>query len=104
MYYRLRLGLNGFSPRSGGGPGPLVSEDRRFLPSPMQGEGLLLLRVPASGQVDLRTRTRREGRCSTSGLRGGRHAVRLPNAQAGTYFYDAVSGDRRFRGRFVLVR
>lgn len=105
VYYRLRLGLNGFSSIQEVDLVHLVSDDHRFLPSPMQGEGLLLLRVPASGQVDLRI-TDSSGRqvFHESGLRGGRHAVRLPNAQAGTYFYDAVSGDRRFRGRFVLVR
>lgn len=105
VHYRLKLGLNGFSSIQSVDLVQLTSEEHRFLPSPMQGEGVLLLRVPASALVDLRISdaSGRQVRWSP-GLRGGRHPVRLPDAPAGTYFYDAVSDGRRFQGRFVLVR
>ena len=105
VYYRLKLGLNGFSSIRSVDLVQLTSEEHRFLPSPMEGEGVLLLRVPASTLVDLRI-VDASGRevLSYSGSRGGRHPVRLPDAPQGTYFYDAVSEGRRFQGRFVLVR
>lgn len=102
MHYRIVFGSQGRSSTKAVSFDQLVRSEQRFFPSPANSTATLLLKVPASAQVDLliadaagRVMLRREG------LVGARHELDLFAFPAGTYNYVAVADGRRFEGRFV---
>jgi hypothetical protein len=102
LYYRLDLGLNGPSSVQRVEFDQLISSEQRFFPSPNDGSGTLLLRVPSNARVDL-TVWSADGRSvlvKRSAI-GQTHEVRLPPGFSGVFIYEAVVGERRFQGRSV---
>lgn len=102
LHYRIVFGSQGRSSTKSVSFDQLVRSEQRFFPSPADASATLLLKVPASAQVDLliadaagRVMLRREG------LVGARHELDLYAFPAGSYSYVAVADGRRFEGRFV---
>lgn len=102
VYYRIKLGLEGFSSVKSVAFTQLTYSDQRFFPSPMRDEATLLLNVPASARVDLLIFDA-AGRIvvTRAGLTGREHRIQLPGARPGIYGYEARAEGRRFLGRFV---
>jgi hypothetical protein len=102
LYYRIKLGNQGFSSVKSVAFTQLTSSDQRFYPSPVQDEATLLLNVPSSAQVDLWVFDA-SGRVvlERTGLAGREHRISLFGEASGLYSYLAVSDGKRFTGTFV---
>jgi len=103
VYYRIELGGNGYSSIRSILLERLFSAEHLFVPSPVSGVGVLLLRVPpetvfsvefwsASGMLQHRVEAR-----------GSRVEVPTDGWEPGTYLYKASTGGQRFVGRFVVL-
>lgn len=104
LYYRIKLGVEGYTSIKMVDFKQLISSQQRFFPSPMLDEATLLLNVPASSQVDLlifdtsgRIVLEREG------LVGREHHIALPGARSGVYSYVVRAEGRVFQGNFVKL-
>ncbi|HRH69772.1 MAG TPA: T9SS type A sorting domain-containing protein [Flavobacteriales bacterium] len=102
VYYRLKLGLDGYSSVKSIVFDQLTASDQRFFPSPMADEATLVLNIPSSSSFDLEIADSR-GRAVflRSAVQGNTIRFTLPGAAAGTYSYRATSGSRVFTGQFV---
>lgn len=102
VYYRIKLGLEGYSSIKSAAFTQITTSEQRFFPTPFRDEATLLLNVPSSARVDLlifdmagRVVWEREG------LVGREHRIQLPGVQAGLYGYVARVEGRTFQGRFM---
>jgi len=104
VYYRLKLGFDGYSSVKQVVYDQLETSDQRFFPSPMLDEATLLLNISTGDQVDVSIHAS-DGKQvrELRNLTGPRITLRLPDLQAGTYTYRAKSGDKFFTGRFVKL-
>lgn len=102
LYYRIRLGNEGYSSIKSVEFIQLTESDLRFFPSPTTGIATLLLNVKASAQVDLLIfDAMGHVVMEQGGLKGREHEIVLPDIPAGMYVYVASSEGKLFRGRFV---
>lgn len=104
VYYRLKLGIDGYSSVQKVEYDQLETSAQRFFPSPVLDAATLLLNVPTGDRVDLLIwgpsgRLIRDRR----NLTGARIALDLSDLPAGVYNYKASSGDKLFSGRFVKL-
>ena len=105
VYYRLRLGLNGFSSVQRIDLQNLVGRPQWLYPIPAVDRCTLLLRVPSTTDVEVRLYTT-DGRSVRiwGGLQGGRQEIDLIGIASGTYIYHAITDDGSFSGRMVIAR
>jgi len=102
IYYRISLGLDGYSSIKYVDFAQLTEGQQRFFPSPMGNTATLLLNVPGSANVDLLLFDA-GGRqvWQKNGLVGRQHDLDLGFLNAGLYLYVADVEGRRFQGRFM---
>ncbi len=102
VYYRVKLGVEGYTSVKAVEFDQLTTSDQRFFPSPMNGSATLVLNVQNGAAVDLFIHDA-SGReiLALIGLPGPTLALELPSATSGTYSYRALSDGRVFEGRFV---
>ena len=102
LYYRIKLGYDGYSSVKSLFFEQLKESDHRFFPNPARDEATLVMNIPLNSTFDLRIR-------DSSGMlvmeqrhhRGPSVKLALQELRAGTYIYQATSGARGFSGRFV---
>jgi hypothetical protein len=104
VYYRVKLGVDGYTSIKSVVFDQLTSSDQRFFPSPMANEATLLLNIPSGTPVDLRIWDG-TGRLvwERLGIPGPKIELALPTGPAGVYTYTAIGLGRRFSGRFVRL-
>ncbi len=102
VYYRIGLGIDGFSSVKSVDLIQFPGRSHHFFPSPMSGHATLLLNVQNSTQVDLVIMDAL-GKVvlERNGLTGREHQTELPYAAPGIHTYIAIADGRRFTGRFV---
>lgn len=102
IYYRINLGLEGYSSIKFVDFDQLTESEQRFYPVPVANTATLLLNVPGSARVDLRILDA-GGRevWQAAGLVGPRHELDVVFLRPGMYLYVADVAGRRFQGRFV---
>lgn len=102
MYYRVKLGIEGYTSVMSVNFDQLTTSDQRFFPSPMNGEATLVLNVSGNAAVDLFIWDA-SGRMlqQLEGVPGPTLTIALPGAAPGVYPYRAISDGRVFDGRFV---
>lgn len=102
VYYRVKLGLDGYTSIKSVVFDQLTTSDQRFFPSPTNGEATLVVNVPAQANVELRIWDG-NGRLvlERDGLPGPLIPISLPQVPSGVYVYQALSNGRAFKGRFV---
>lgn len=103
VYYRVKLGVEGFTSVKSVLFDQLTESEQLFFPSPTKGEATLVLNVRSSAAADLFIWDA-SGRSVhvRIGIPGPVIGISLPGAAAGAYSYRAVSEGRVFDGRFVL--
>lgn len=102
LYYRLELGLNGYSSIKRIDLQRLSSVEHRFQPSPVNDHGELLLRVDPDQQVEIQFFDAQGGSMTTISGRGGRHPIDVSQWPAGVYFYQVRAADLFVQGKFVV--
>lgn len=104
VYYRLKLGFDGYSSVKRVVYDQLETSEQRFFPSPTFGDATLLLNVPVGDQVDVAIHAM-NGRqvMEMRNVNGPRITLQLQGLRAGTYTYRAKSGEKSFTGRFVKL-
>lgn len=102
VYYRIKLGFDGYSSIKPIFYGQLTETDQRFYPSPTFGDATLLLNVSATVPVELRIWDS-HGRLvlARNGLYGPSIPLALHALPQGAYSYRADAQGRLFNGRFV---
>lgn len=102
VYYRVKLGFDGYSSVKSIFFEQLRTEEQRFYPSPTTGEATLVLNVAIGAPVELAVHDV-SGRSvlSVQGLSGPQLRLDLSALPQGTYVYRAVAEGRAFVGRFV---
>ncbi len=102
VYYRVKLGVEGYTSIKSVVFDQLTTSDQRFFPSPMAEEATLVLNILTSASFELEIWDA-NGRSVflRNGVQGNSIRFALPGVQAGTYSYLASSEGRRFTGRFV---
>jgi len=102
IYYRINLGLEGYSSIKFVDFAQLTESQQRFFPSPVRTTATLVLNVPGSARVDLGIFDM-GGRSvwERKGMVGREHMLELGFLQAGVYLYVADVAGRRFQGRFA---
>lgn len=102
VYYRVKLGFDGYTSVKSIVFDQLTTSDQRFFPSPMHQEATLVLNIPSSASFDVEIADA-AGRIvfQRSAVQGNTIRFSLPGAAAGTYNYRATSEGRVFTGRFV---
>lgn len=104
VYYRVKLGFDGYTSVKSVFFGQLITSDQRFFPSPMNGEATLLLRVSSRAPVNVRIwNSSGVSVFERTGLDGPSIPIPLPNAPAGLYYYRADSEGRIFTWSFVRL-
>lgn len=102
VYYRVKLGLVGFTSIKAVLFDQLTTSDQRFFPSPMREEATLVLNIPATATFDMEVWDARG--CvvfQRTAVQGNSIRFAMPGASAGTYTYRASSQGRTFSGRLV---
>lgn len=102
LYYRIKLGFDGYSSVKTVHFDQLVESQQRLYPSPMQDLATLVLNIPAGNTVDLRIWDAR-GRLvlERNAIPGAVIPVSLPGAGPGVYRYAATGVGHEFHGGFV---
>lgn len=102
LYYRIKLGFEGVSSVKTVIFDQLIDSEHRFHPSPMRDEATLLLNVTSSASVELYIFDP-AGRSvyQAYDLTGREHKINMPSIESGAYIYLAISGGKRFTGKFV---
>lgn len=102
VYYRIKLGFDGYTSVKSIVFDQLTTSDQRFFPSPMTDEATLALNIQTSASFDLEISDSR-GRAvfQRSAVQGNSIVFTLPGVATGTYSYRAMSGSRVFTGQFV---
>lgn len=102
VYYRVKLGLDGYTSVRSIVFDQLTTSDQRFFPSPMNGEATLVLNVRGNAAVDLFIWDS-AGRLAvqSTALNGPIIPINLSGSASGVYTYRAISDRRVFEGRFV---
>ncbi len=102
VYYRVKLGIVGYTSVMSVNFDQLTTSAQRFFPSPMNGEATLVLNVTGKAAVDLfiwdpsgRLMQQQEG------VPGPVLSITLPGTASGVYHYRAISDGRVFEGQFV---
>jgi hypothetical protein len=104
VYYRVKLGSDGYTSVKSVLFNQLTTSDQRFFPSPMADEATLLLNIPSSASFDLIVWDA-AGRVvfQRAGVQGNHIRFGLPGVAAGAFSYQASSEGRLFKGRFVKL-
>lgn len=102
LYYRVKLGFDGYTSVKSIFFEQLITEEQRFYPSPATGEASLLLNAPTGTPVDVEVYNL-SGRSmfTQRGNSGPLVRLDLGGLTTGTYMYRAVADGRAFVGRFV---
>lgn len=102
IYYRVKLGFDGYTSIKSVVFDQLTTSDQRFFPSPMTGEATLVVNVGSRATIDLRIWTSNGALLLEHiGASGPTVSISMPDAPAGVYFYRAESDGHLFVGRFV---
>jgi hypothetical protein len=101
VYYRIKLGFDGYSSVKTVLYTQLNTTDQRFYPSPMREAATLVLRVPVATPIDLRIWDA-GGRLVHERIKvpGPSVEIRIPDLASGAYSYQAIADGRTFNGRF----
>lgn len=102
LYYRVKLGINGYSSVKSVIFDQLTISDERFFPSPMADEATLILNVSSSATIDLLVYDA-TGRVvlQRTGVPGPSVPVSLVGHSSGVFAFRAESEGRVFTGSFV---
>jgi hypothetical protein len=102
VYYRVKLGLNGYTSVKSVVFDQLTKSDQRFFPSPTTGEATLLINNAAADQVELRIYDA-AGKLvhERSGLSGRVIPISVPELPSGVFLYLVITNSKVFSGRFV---
>ena len=102
VYYRLKLGFDGYSSVKSMFFQQLNESEQRFFPNPVVDAATLIVNVPLNATVDVRIRNM-AGALVWERLAQPGPAVELnvEELPAGLYVYQAVGNGRTFSGRFV---
>ncbi|MBP7513982.1 MAG: T9SS type A sorting domain-containing protein [Flavobacteriales bacterium] len=102
LYYRVKLGLDGYSSVKSIAFDQITTSDQRFYPSPTTGAATLVLRVASGTGVTLQVWDA-AGRVvlERSGLTGPSIPLDVSGQRAGAYTYRAITPGRAYTGRFV---
>lgn len=103
LYYRIKLGLDGYSSVRSVHFDQLTSADHRLYPSPTQGDARLVLKIAPGTPVDLLLMDAAGHRSwEAFDLPGPSVELDLAGLAPGVYIYRATAAGRIFTGRFVL--
>jgi hypothetical protein len=104
LYYRLRLGVNGYSSVQAIAFDQLTRTGHRVLPNPAIDAVSLVVRTSPTSEMDLMVRSL-SGRVmrEVTGHHGHRFDLDVSSWPAGTYLYEATTAGDRFTGSFVVV-
>jgi hypothetical protein len=102
VFYRVKLGFDGYSSVKSVRFDQLVTNDQLFFPNPANDQATLVLNLPASSRVDLQVFDA-EGRLviERKNHPGPLFDLELEALGTGLFTYLAISNERRFIGRFV---
>lgn len=102
VYYRIKLGVDGYTSERSVFFDQLTTSELRFFPSPMAEAATLVLNIPGSSTFDLRIWDA-SGRIvlERMGIPGASTLIALPGVSPGTFSYRANSKGRSFTGRFA---
>jgi hypothetical protein len=102
VYYRIKLGSDGYSSVKSVDFAQLTTTLQRFFPSPVRDQATLALNISSGDLVDLRILDA-SGRLVIEqlGAAGPVIVLQLFSLPQGSYTYLATSSGRRFVGRFV---
>lgn len=102
VYYRVKLGINGYSSVKSVVFDQLTTSDQRFFPSPMSDEATLILNVSGSATIDLLVWDG-TGRVvlDQTGAAGPSVSISLVGHAPGVFTYKATSDGRVFTGSFI---
>ncbi len=102
LYYRVKLGLDGYSSVKSIVFDQITTSDQRFYPSPTTGAATLVLRVASGTAVTLQVWDA-GGRVvlERSGLSGPSIQLDVSAERSGAYTYRAITPGRAYTGRFV---
>ena len=102
LYYRVKLGLDGYSSVKSIAFDQITTTDQRFYPSPTTGTATLVLRVASGTPVSLQVWDA-GGRVvlERAGLTGPSIPLDVSGQRAGAYTYRALTPGRTYTGRFV---
>ena len=102
IYYRVKLGINGYSSVMAVVFDQLTTSDQRFFPSPMTDEATLILNVSGTTTIDLLVHDA-TGRVvfQRTGAPGPSVPVSLVGHSSGVFTYRAESEGRVFTGSFL---
>ena len=102
VFYRVKLGFDGYSSVKSVRFDQLVISDQLFFPNPANDQATLVLNLPASSRVDLQVFDA-EGRLviERKNHPGPLFDLELEALGTGLFTYLAISNERRFIGRFV---
>ncbi|MCI1752031.1 MAG: T9SS type A sorting domain-containing protein [Flavobacteriales bacterium] len=102
VYYRIKLGFDGYSSVKSVFYAQLDQSQQRFFPNPVRDEATLVLNVSLNSTLDIRIwNAGGEMVMERSGLVGPAINLDLQALPAGPYIYRATSGAKNFNGRFV---
>ncbi len=102
LYYRLELGVNGYSSIKRIDLQRLTSVEHRFQPSPANERGELLLRIDPEEKVEIQFFDPHGRSVATQQGRGGRHPIDVSSWPAGVYVYQVRGAGAVLTGRFVV--
>lgn len=104
VYYRIKLGVDGYTSVKAVVFDQLTTSSQRFFPSPVSGTATLAFNIGQGDAVDIVV-VDAGGRVvwERLGLAGSVHVLELAGLPQGNYTYLATSKGRRFAGRFVKV-
>lgn len=104
VFYRVKLGFDGYSSVKSVRFDQLTESDHRFFPNPATDQATLVLNLPASASVDLLV-VDAQGHMvwELKNNSGPRISLLLAALPAGLYTWLAVSNEQRITGRFVKV-
>jgi hypothetical protein len=102
VYYRVKLGVDGYTSVKSVFFDQLTSSEMRFFPSPMGDVATLVLNIPGSSKFDLRIWDA-SGKMvfERTDIPGASTSIVLPAAARGAFRYRATSSGRSFTGGFV---
>lgn len=104
VYYRLKLGTNGFSSVRSITLTRLRSTDHRVYPSPASNIATLLLRETPGATFDVQVIAASGVQVmDMRGLKGDRVEIDVAELPAGTYIYRVSYAERRLEGRFSVM-
>lgn len=102
IYYRIKLGLDGYTSIKSVVFDQLTTSEQRFFPSPMGGEATLVLHIGSVATFDLRIwNSGGDLVYERLAVNGPSVRISMPDEAAGVYLYQAESDGRLFFGRFV---